>query len=175
MEFKKLKDFVEDMIHNENITLIDKIKTISNHIGLNPDTPKTVVKMHSVDADTKHIVLKRGSWETKKEPWFVIDEDATIDVVLPVESMIRIIDNLRVISQENFNLKLEKAIWQHIPSDFDDVWAVSMDKIKDIAQDSPQTLALNIDAEKIVKEIKEQYPNLFINMNEMIEHSMEIR
>jgi hypothetical protein len=158
----------------EESTLNEKVKLISKHLGLDPRTPKTVVKMKDIDAATKGLMLKRGDWNNKQEPWFVIDENASIDIQVSVESVIRLIDSIRVISSENFNLKLEKAIWQHIPTDFDDVWIVAMDRIKEIASQSPSANAINIDVDKIVKDIKDAHPNLFINMQDMIYKGMEL-
>ncbi len=53
-------------------------------------------------------------------------------------------------------MRLEKAIYQQIPVDFNDVWTVAMDEIKQKAQNG--TMEVSIDLEKLISKIKQEHP-----------------
>lgn len=74
---------------------------------------------------------------------------------------------------ESFRLKLEKAIWQRYPVDFHDVWAVAMDRIKRLAQSRPESTVVKLDLDWLVTEIKQEYPNLFLHLDQMLTHGEE--
>lgn len=59
---------------------------------------------------------------------------------------------------------LEKEILQEMPRDFDDVFVVAKTLLNNI-QSKKKNLTI-YDIKKIVKEIKLNYPNLFINIDE---------
>jgi hypothetical protein len=82
--------------------------------------------------------------------------------------MNKMVDSLRNTQQENFNLKLEKTIWQHIPVDFQDVWAVAMDEIRRIASKSNGAKAINVDLDRLVGNIKKTHPNLFVDLKDLM-------
>ena len=114
---------------NKFSNALEKIESISKDIGLSKKDKKTILKIEKTDnPDIKTLNLQSGSWEAN-EPWFVIDEDNNIHTLVSIESLLKIIEALKLAQQENFNQKLEKTIWQHIPIDFQDVWVVAMDEI----------------------------------------------
>jgi hypothetical protein len=157
------------MANDENLNLLAKIDLISKSLGLPKQEQRTVLKMFKTyNTNERLLQLKRGSWQSK-EPWFVIDDDATIKNILPIETLMHIIGTLRKTQQENFNLKLEKTIWQNIPIDFQDVWTVCMEEIKKIAKNQ-DALEVEIDIEKLVKNIKKEYPNLFLNIKDLYDN-----
>jgi len=73
---------------------------------------------------------------------------------------------LKKTKYENFNLKLEKAILENFPIDFNDVWIVAMQEIQDRLQKSKDKHLLDIDIKELVRDIKRNHPSLFIKFRD---------
>lgn len=154
---------------------IDTIDTISKKIGIDEES-KTVLEVETTDnPDIKSLSLKSGSWEGK-EPWFVIDEKKKIHAMLSVDTLSRMVENLKTLGQENFELRLEKTIWKNLPVDFGDVWVVAMDEIKNIAQNSKNAHSVKLDIDKLISNIKQKHPSLFVDIkglyNNIVTHEI---
>lgn len=148
---------------------------LENHLGQIAEnmgvdaSDMTVVKM-GAGADERHkkLELLQGSWQEER-PWIIIDEEGHVYTLASAESLSKIIRLLSVSQSENFKLKLEKAIWQRLPIDFEDVWEVAMERIKTLARSRPDSTVVNLDLDWLVTEIKQKYPNLFYHIDQMLE------
>ncbi|MDR2099507.1 MAG: DUF2603 domain-containing protein [Campylobacteraceae bacterium] len=146
------------------ITLYDRIDTISKNIGICDKDDKTILEVELTDnPDVRSLSLKSGSWEAK-EPWFVIDEKKKIHGMVSLDTLTKMVENLKALGQENFELRLEKTIWKHLPVDFGDVWVVAMDEIKNMAKKSDNAQAVRLDIEKLIGDIKKKHPSLFVDL-----------
>ena len=152
----------------KTLNAIDKINILSKKIGMDENQEKTILNLEDTDSpDRKLLTLKSGNWDNE-EPWFVVDKNGKIHTMLSLDTLLHIIKSLRITQEENFNLKLEKSIWQNVPIDFQDVWVVAMDEIKKQLKNSKDKRSLNIDIDKVVKDIKKRYPNLFLNLDKYL-------
>lgn len=157
------------MNENEKVqNALDKIKILSKKIGIDENHEKTILNLEDTDnPEKKLLTLQSGNWENE-EPWFVIDKNGKIHTMLSLDTLLHIVKSLKVAQEENFNLKLEKSIWQNVPIDFQDVWVVAMDEIKKELAKSKDKKSFGIDIDKVVKDIKKKYPNLFLNLDKYL-------
>ncbi len=157
---------------DKNMNALEKIEILSKKIGLNEKKEKTIIDIKDGETpDQKLLVLKSGDWDAK-EPWFAIDKDDKIHTIISLDTLLQIIKSLQKAQEENFNLKLEKTIWQNIPIDFQDVWIVAMDEIKKRLKNSKDKNQVDINIEKVVQDIKKKHPNLFLNMDHFLSQKL---
>ncbi|MDR3345899.1 MAG: DUF2603 domain-containing protein [Campylobacteraceae bacterium] len=146
------------------ITVYDTINTLSKKIGIDDGNDKTIIEVELTDKpEIKSLNLKSGSWEGK-EPWFVIDEKNKIHAMVSIDTLAKMVENLKNLGRENFELRLEKTIWKNLPVDFGDVWVVAMDEVKKMAKKSENAQAIKVDIEKLVENIKHTHPSLFVDL-----------
>jgi len=147
--------------------MLKKIEEIKSYIGDDDRDYETVIEVENTDnPDVKTLNLKSGSWSSK-EPWFVIDENQKLHTMLSLDSIHHLIENFKQLQQDNFDLKLEKTILQHVPIDYQDVWTVAMDELKKQAGKHNNASSLNVDLEKLLRKIKKEHPNLFLNLKDL--------
>ncbi|HEB7570293.1 DUF2603 domain-containing protein [Campylobacter coli] len=145
---------------------LKRIDEFSQNLGMKKEDRAIFEMKQSENENEKYLVLKNGSFDSP-EPWFIMDENDQIHTLISLNSLKNILENLKQAQKENFELRLEKAIYQQIPIDFSDVWIVAMDEIKRKAQEG--IMEISIDLEKLLADIKKEHPNLFVDMQAMVE------
>jgi len=83
-----------------------------------------------------------------------IDND--LKVVLDAKEYMNLMNSLKEVMKENFELKLEREILSEFPIDYEDVKAVVLEKMK---EDN------NLAIKDVVEKIKIENPNLFFEMD----------
>jgi hypothetical protein len=153
-----------DEKNKKELSIYEMINKISKDMNIDD---KTVIEIEDTEnPEIKRLSLKSGSWEAS-EPWFIVDEHKKLHTMISMDSITKIINNFKATQQENFNLKLEKTIWQNIPIDFHDVWAVAMDEIKNLTKNNGDSKVINVDLEALVAKIKKEHPNLFLDLKDL--------
>ncbi len=161
------------MAEKKKNELIKKVDSLSKSLGFGEHN-KTLFEIKKTDdPKVKELHLQSGSWESE-DPWFAIDteESKRAYAFIPSDSFSQMLSVLRQTQKENFDLKLEKTIWQNIPNDFDDVWVVAMDEIRNLAKEEGNQ-PVSIDLEKLISDIKKEHPNLFINLKDFYPNQLE--
>jgi hypothetical protein len=109
-------------------------------------TEKTIVKC-------KDYELLEGSLES---PLWILTIEDKLKVVLEVDEYMKLMESLKNVMKENFELKLEKAILSEFPIDYDDVKAVVLEEMK-----QNEEASIN----EIIDKVKLEHPNLFYNLD----------
>lgn len=146
-------------------TSLEKINEFSKSLGLSKEQ-QTILEVVSSSDNQKILSLKNGSYDNP-EPWFIIDENDEVHTAVSIASIKDMLENLRQLRKENFELRLEKAIFQQVPIDFNDVWVVAMDEIKTQMINGANDFSIDLDS--LVANIKKEHPNLFVDVQAFLE------
>ena len=162
---KKDKKSTELAKSNENSTskkLINSLKIIENishTLGIS-DRERITFDIEEVSSNELRIRIVNGT-KNFKSPWFAIKNEEPY-IFMPAEILDMVFRMLRTAQKESFDLRLERSIWQHMPIDFGDVWRVAMDEL------ARGNFAKEPDLEKLIAKIKQEHPNLFVDMTSFI-------
>ena len=90
-----------------------------------------------------------------KNPLWILTINNELKIALEVNEYMKLMETLKNVMKENFELKLEKAILNEFPIDYDDVKAVVLEEMKRNSEAS---------IDEILDKVKLEHPNLFYNI-----------
>ncbi len=154
---------------NNSTDITTNLDNLAKNLDLGNGEETTLLEIENTDdPNIKKLHLKKGSWESNN-PWLAVDknDEKKVYAFVPVDILSKVLNSSREIQQENFNLKLEKTIWQNIPIDFEDVRIVAMDEIKKLAAKQKDKTVVSVNLEQLIQKIKSEHPNLFLNIKEL--------
>lgn len=134
---------------------IRSINKIAKKLGLD----KKNLNIYKIGDDDKISLINGDVKHCEVE--FLSDKKDNLKVVLSNKFFYFLIQNLSNLKQENSALKLEKSIAKFMPIDFGDVWSVA---VEDIIKHGYQ----DINYDKLIEQIKEKHPNLFIDFSNFL-------
>lgn len=160
---KKAKKSTElaksDSTSKKLINSLKIIENISHTLGIS-DRERITFDIEEVSSNELRVRIVNGT-KNFKSPWFAIKNEEPY-IFMPAEILDMVFRMLRTAQKESFELRLERSIWQHMPIDFGDVWRVAMDEL------ARGNFAKEPDLEKLIAKIKQEHPNLFVDMTSFI-------
>lgn len=139
---------------------------VSSNLGISKKK-RTIFDAIKTDANELKLSITHGNMDFSN-PWFgKITGDNFNDkefALISTELLEALIGSLKSVQKQNFELRLERSIWQNIPVDFADVWSVAIDEIQN------SKFKQEPDLDKIVKKIKKEHPNLFIDFEDLVQN-----
>lgn len=148
-----------DSTSKKLINSLKIIENISHTLGIS-DRERITFDIEEVSSNELRVRILNGT-KNFKSPWFAIKNEEPY-IFMPAEILDMVFRMLRTAQKESFELRLERSIWQHMPIDFGDVWRVAMDEL------ARGNFAKEPDLEKLIAKIKQEHPNLFVDMTSFI-------
>ena len=148
-----------DSTSKKLINSLKIIENISHTLGIS-DRERITFDIEEVSSNELRIRIVNGT-KNFKSPWFAIKNEEPY-IFMPAEILDMVFRMLRTAQKESFELRLERSIWQHMPIDFGDVWRVAMDEL------ARGNFAKEPDLEKLIAKIKQEHPNLFVDITSFI-------
>lgn len=149
----------ENSTSKKLINSLKIIENISHTLGIS-DRERITFDIEEVSSNELRVRIVNGT-KNFKSPWFAIKNEEPY-IFMPAEILDMVFRMLRTAQKESFELRLERSIWQHMPIDFGDVWRVAMDEL------ARGNFAKEPDLEKLIAKIKQEHPNLFVDMTSFI-------
>ncbi|CUU70978.1 DUF2603 domain-containing protein [Campylobacter hyointestinalis subsp. hyointestinalis] len=144
-----------------------KLDDISSALGISK-AKRTTFKLEQIDEKEMKLTINKGNIDLAN-PWFGVSSSGEECALISAALFEALLNSLKNAQKENFELKLERSIWQHIPVDFGDVWSVAINEIKSKKFKKEPNL------DQIIKKIKREHPNLFVDMQNLIHTNKEIQ
>lgn len=149
----------ENSTSKKLINSLKIIENISHTLGIS-DRERITFDIEEISPNELRVRIVNGT-KNFKSPWFAIKNEEPY-IFMPAEILDMVFRMLRTAQKESFELRLERSIWQHMPIDFGDVWRVAMDEL------ARSNFAKEPDLEKLIAKIKQEHPNLFVDMTSFI-------
>lgn len=145
---------------------LKKINQFGVRLGVEKEKQVIMELQPTQKKNEKILKLKSKSFEGPK-PWFIIDEEGEIRVLVHISNLENLLESERKNQIDNFELRLEKALYRQVPVDFNDVWVVAMELIK--RKCGKWFWDTDLDLDKLMEDLKKEHPNLFIDMDAVVQ------
>ncbi len=122
--------------------------------------------LNKIDSKNALIALQKG--ELKNENiWLLKDNEDNEFVLIPSQVLNTLNQRMRDLQEERFFIRLEREIAQQMPIDMDDVVVIASEYIESLRKKDGSLPLLN--ARAIARDLKKQYPNLFFNLQDLLD------
>jgi hypothetical protein len=145
------------------VKIQEELEKISNTLGLKEFGNISILELNREgdSSEIKDLKLVSGEWSSNSA--FIVDKEnhENISLMLPVEFMIKLLESVKGTIKDNFEIKMEKAILNEMPIDYNDVLTVVMHELDTKKERKDKS----VDIDKVVQIVKKKHPNLFYEMN----------
>lgn len=125
--------------------------------------------LQRVSEDVLEVYLQNGNFGPK-EPLFLKDENGKEYVILPQQALKSIIALVRKAHEDRLRVELERDVISLAPIDFDDVMSIVNLRLESLRNKDGSLPHLN--TMQFIKDIKKEYPNLFLNLDSFFKGQM---
>lgn len=146
---------------------LEKINEINSQMDSDNNESNIFEIVESLDTKQRVLLKRSGNWDTNN-PVYIVDENNNLHAMVHADVFLNFLKIHKEILRENMELKLAKSIWQNMPIDFGDVWVVAMQELQKITKNQNGLKSFEIDLDNILKNIKKQHPNLFLDIKDFI-------
>lgn len=147
------------VINKKLIASLKVIESISHTLGIS-DNERINFDIEQISENELNIRIVNGT-ANFKSPWFAIKNEEPY-IFMPAEILDMLFVMLKKAQKESFEVRLERAIAQHMPIDFGDVWRVVANEL------ASGKYAKEPDIDKIVSKVRQEHPNLFMDLSSFI-------
>lgn len=127
-----------------------------------------IAKMYSGATKHSKIIYSKNDALSSQEPLKIEAEDGKKFIMLGENYFIALMDIVENAQNDLLEINLERDILQNMPVDFDDVWVVAKEELDKLKTKDTK----DVDTKKIVTKIKDEYPNLFWHIDDILRNSM---
>lgn len=120
---------------------------------------QAIFQSSKINEQTKELKLIDGDFDEQNV--FIV-ENGELFFSIKSDDFVSLVNNYKILQEKIFNLRLERAVLNYLPIDYNDVYSVAKLAIEDKIQSGSDIE--EIDFSKIVKDIKKEHPNLFLDL-----------
>lgn len=147
------------MDNDNNLSPLQQISSLNYKFDLGEFSIFDLYK----DNEDRALIKKEGQ-ASDEQIWYAVDNNDQIKAIVPFDFFTTLLDNVSSLNKEIMELKLEKAIWKYLPKDFHDVYTVVNSRL------AQNPVEHHDELDEVIQNIKKEYPNLFIDMDDMLHH-----
>ena len=122
--------------------------------------------LNKIDSTNALIALQKGELNNENI-WLLKDNEDNEFALIPSQALNILNQRIRDLQEERFFIRLEREIAQQMPIDMDDVMVIASEYIESFRKKDASLPLLN--ARSIARDLKKQHPNLFFNLQDLLD------